>query len=78
MPDLSENRKKQIFLEKRQIFYCEKIISKVVHEHLIEYSPDTNKNSLAMIFSTCPHLFHLSQTYAAQYLKQILNSNWKT
>ena len=78
MPNLSENRKKQIFLEKRQLFFCEKIVSKVVHEHLIEYSPDTNKNTLAMIFSTCPHLFHLSQIYAGQYLKQILSSNWKT
>ena len=38
MPDLSENRKKQMFLEKRQIFYCEKIVSKVTDLlHLSEY-----------------------------------------
>ncbi len=66
-----------MLIKRRTIFISKKIVSKVALEHLDANKPETNQDQLLMIFSTCPHLLHLSQLYAANTLEQILNAEWK-
>ena len=66
-----------MLLKRRAIFISKKIASRVADEHLDALRPVNYHDQLFMIFSTCPHLLHLSQLYAANNLKQILNANWR-
>ena len=66
-----------MLLKRRAIFISKEIASRVADEHLDAQGLENFQDQLLMIFSTCPHLLHLSQLYSANNLKQILNANWR-
>ena len=77
MSNTAKNLKRPTLFERHELFYNDQIISAIASDHVAQIGVIDKSITLIKIFSTCPHLLHLSQLHASSYLNRIINSDWK-